>query len=191
MRKTAKPSSVVVVTGATAGIGRAIARCFAQEGAHVAVLARDEGRLEAARKELEAMGVRALAIRTDVADRQQVEAAADRVEQELGPIDVWVNNAMVTVFAPLDDISGEDFQRVTDVTYHGTVWGTMAALKRMKPRNRGTIVQVGSALGYRSIPLQAPYCGAKHAVRGFTQSLRTELIHDGSAIKLTESKCRA
>src|SRR5205085_8573056 len=128
-----------------------------------------------ARAEAERLGARAIAIEVDVSDHAQVDAAADQVERELGPIDVWVNNAMATMFAPVAEIAPEDFRRVTDVTYHGFVWGTMAALKRMRPRNRGAIVQVGSALAYRSIPLQSPYCGAKHAIKGFTQSLRTEL----------------
>lgn len=176
---------VVVITGATAGIGRATARLFAERGAHVALLARDKDRLEAARIEVERLGGKAIAIATDVSDPVQVEAAAEQTERELGPIDVWVNNAMATIFAPLEEISAEDFKRVTDVTYHGYVWGTMAALKRMRPRNRGTIVQVGSALAYRSIPLQAPYCGAKHAIRGFTESVRTELLHEKSNVHVT------
>jgi NAD(P)-dependent dehydrogenase (short-subunit alcohol dehydrogenase family) len=139
----------------------------------------------ASREEIEAAGGKALVIPTDVADQQQVEAAAERIERELGPIDIWINNAMVTILSPFKDISPEEFKQVTEVTYLGTVYGTMAALKRMLQRDRGTIVQVGSALAYRSIPLQAPYCGAKHAIRGFTDSLRCELIHQGSNIHLT------
>jgi NAD(P)-dependent dehydrogenase (short-subunit alcohol dehydrogenase family) len=172
---------VVVVTGASAGIGRATVRQFARSGARIALVARDPERLEAARAEAERLGS-PQAISADVADHAQVEAAAERTETELGPIDIWVNNAMATVFAPFADISPEDFRRVTDVTYHGFVWGTMAALKRMRPRNHGTIVQVSSALAYRSIPLQSPYCGAKHAIKGFTQSVRTELEHERSGI---------
>jgi NAD(P)-dependent dehydrogenase (short-subunit alcohol dehydrogenase family) len=175
----------VVVTGASAGIGRATALAFARKGYRVGLLARGEDGLAGARRDVEAAGGQALAIVTDVAEHAQVEAAAERIEQELGPIDVWVNNAMTTIFAPLAEVSPEDFERVTRVTYLGSVWGTMAALKRMKPRNAGTIVQVGSALAYRSIPLQAAYCGAKSALRGFTDSLRSELIHDGSKIHLT------
>lgn len=182
---TVGATEVVVITGASAGIGRATARLFAQRGAHIALLARDEERLEAARREAERLGGRAIAIAVDVADHAQMEAAAARIEQELGPIDIWINNAMTTVFAPVEDIGPEDFKRVTDVTYHGYVWGTMAALKRMRPRNRGTIVQVGSALAYRSIPLQSAYCGAKHAIRGFTESVRTELLHDKNNVHLT------
>ena len=178
-------NSVVVVTGASAGVGRATARLFARHGARVALLARDEARLQTAREELERLGVRAIAVPTDVADADQVEAAAARTEAELGPIDVWVNNAMATVFAPLQQMSTEDFRRVTEVTYLGTVWGTMAALKRMRVRDRGTIVQVGSALAYRSIPLQSAYCASKHAMRGFTESVRTELLHDGSRVRVT------
>jgi NAD(P)-dependent dehydrogenase (short-subunit alcohol dehydrogenase family) len=176
---------VVVITGASAGIGRAAVRQFARRGARIALIARDTERLEAARAEAERLGApQAIAISADMADHAQVEAAAERAERELGPIDIWVNNAMATVFAPFADIAPEDFRRVTDVTYHGFVWGTMAALKRMRPRDRGTIVQVSSALAYRSIPLQSPYCGAKHAIKGFTQSVRTELEHERSNIHI-------
>lgn len=175
---------VVVVTGASAGIGRATARAFAQAGADIAVLARGVDGLEAARREIENMGRRALAVPVDIADADQVEAAAARVERELGPISVWVNDAMATIFSPFVDISPEEFRRATEVTYLGTVHGTLAALKRMRQRNHGTIVQVGSALAYRAIPLQSPYCGAKFAIRGFTDSLRCELLHDGSRIRL-------
>lgn len=176
---------VVVITGASAGIGRATVREFASHGASIALLARDADRLEAACAEARALGAKVIAILTDMADPEQVEAAAARAEEALGPIDIWVNNAMATIFAPVAKISPEDYRRVTDVTYHGYVWGTMAALKRMRHRKRGTIVQVGSALAYRSIPLQSAYCGAKHAIRGFTESLRTELMHEGSDIHLT------
>jgi NAD(P)-dependent dehydrogenase (short-subunit alcohol dehydrogenase family) len=176
---------VVVITGADAGIGRATVRAFAERGAHIGLLARAEQRLEDTRKEAIQGGGKAIAITTDVADAAQVEAAADRIERELGPIDIWVNNAMATIFAPFDQISPEDYRRVTDVTYHGFVWGTMAALKRMRPRNRGTVVQVSSAMAYRSIPLQSPYCGAKHALKGFTESVRTELLHDNSRVHIT------
>jgi len=184
MTDTHRPE-VVVITGASAGIGRATVREFARHGASIALLARDADRLEAACEEARALGARAIAIPTDVADPGQVEAAAAQAETALGPIDIWVNNAMATIFAPLTKITPEDYRRVTDVTYHGYVWGTMAALKRMRPRRQGTIVQVGSALAYRSIPLQSAYCGAKHAVKGFTESLRTELLHEGSDIHLT------
>ena len=176
---------VVVVTGASAGIGRASARAFGTRGAWVGLIARGGDGLEAARREIEAAGGRALVLPVDVADAEQVETAADRVEAAFGPIDVWVNNAMVTVFGPVHAITAAEFKRVTEVTYLGTVHGTMAALKRMRPRNRGAIVQVGSALAYRSIPLQAAYCGAKSAVRGFTDSLRCELLHDGCDVHLT------
>jgi NAD(P)-dependent dehydrogenase (short-subunit alcohol dehydrogenase family) len=177
---------VVVVTGGSAGVGRAVARRCAARGTDVAVLARDSERLHATAKELEAAGVRSLAVPTDVAEFDQVEAAADRVEAELGPIDVWINNAMTSVFAPFVEVEPEEFERVTNVTYLGVVHGTMSALRRMRPRDRGVIVQVGSALAYRAIPLQSAYCGAKHAVRGFTDSVRTELIHDGSGIRLVQ-----
>ncbi|WP_157264414.1 SDR family oxidoreductase [Azohydromonas aeria] len=176
---------VVVVTGASAGIGRAIAREFGRRGWRVALLARGEEGLAAARAEVERLGGEALCIPTDVSDESQVEAAASGVEAQWGPIDVWVNNAMATIFAPLLEVSGEDFRRATDVTYLGAVWGTRAALRRMQPRDAGTIVQVGSALAYRSIPLQSPYCGAKAALRGFTDSLRCELAHDGSRVHVT------
>lgn len=178
-------TEVVVVTGGTAGIGRAVVEEFARHGASIAILAREPERLEAARAEAERSGARkAIAIPTDTADYEQVEAAAAQVERELGPIDIWINDAMATIFAPVDKISATDFRRVTDVTYHGFVWGTMAALKRMRPRNRGTVVQVSSALAHRSIPLQSPYCGAKHAIKGFTESVRTELMHDHSAVHI-------
>lgn len=175
-------SEVVVVTGASAGVGRATARTFAERGAQVGLLARGAEGLEGARKDVEARGGRALAVPTDVADAEAVEAAAQRVEDEFGPIDVWIKNAMTTVFAPFTQITPEEYRRVTEVTYLGYVHGTMAALRRMIPRDRGTIVQVGSALAHRGIPLQAAYCGAKHAIKGLTESLRTELRHDGSKV---------
>jgi NAD(P)-dependent dehydrogenase (short-subunit alcohol dehydrogenase family) len=178
-------SRVVVVTGASAGVGRATAQAFAKRGDSVALLARGEQGLEAAAREVESCGGRALPIPTDVADADQVEAAAERVERHLGPIDVWVNDAMTTVFAPFKELTPPDYRRATEVTYLGYVWGTMSALKRMLPRDRGTIVQVGSALSYRAIPLQAAYCGAKFAIRGFTDSIRTELIHDKSNVHIT------
>lgn len=175
----------VAITGASAGVGRASAQAFARLGWRVGLIARGVQGLDAAQREVEAAGGKAVAVVADVADHAQVEAALARIEHELGPIDVWVNNAMATIFCPLDKITPEDFERATRVTYLGAVWGTMAALKRMKPRNRGVIVQVGSALAYRSIPLQSPYCGAKSALRGFTDSVRSELIHDGSRVRLT------
>jgi NAD(P)-dependent dehydrogenase (short-subunit alcohol dehydrogenase family) len=182
---TTKNGKVVVITGASAGVGRATAREFAKSGARVGLLARGQEGLNGAREEIEAAGGRALVLPTDVADPSQVEAAADAVEREFGPIDVWVNNAMVSILAPLAEVSSEEFRRVTEVTYLGYVWGTMSALKRMRPRNRGCVVQVGSALAYRAIPLQAAYCGAKHAIRGFTESVRCELLHDRSRVRLT------
>jgi short-subunit dehydrogenase len=173
------------VTGASAGVGRAIAAEFAAEGAKLGLLARGTEGLEGASREVEAAGGVALAAPTDVADVNQVEAAADHVERQLGPIDVWINCAMTTIFAPFTKIDAEDYKRVTEVTYLGYVYGTMAALKRMYPRNQGMIIQVGSALAYRSIPLQSAYCGAKHAIVGFTDSIRTEVFHDRKDIHLT------
>ncbi|MFK0181750.1 SDR family oxidoreductase [Streptomyces xanthochromogenes] len=175
----------VVITGASAGIGRATARLFAERGAHVALLARGEAGLDAAAAEVEELGGRALALPIDVADADQVEKAAEAAEASFGPIDVWVNVAFTSVFAPFDEISAEEFRRVTEVTYLGFVHGTQSALSRMLARDRGTIVQVGSALGERSIPLQSAYCGAKHAVNGFTSSVRTELLHRGSHVHIT------
>jgi NAD(P)-dependent dehydrogenase (short-subunit alcohol dehydrogenase family) len=180
-----KDAQVIVVTGASAGVGRAIARRFADEGASIALIARGRERLDAAAGEVEGAGGRALVLPLDVADSDAVEKAAEETEERLGPIDVWVNNAMVTVFATVAETSPEEFRRVTEVNYLGSVWGTMAALRRMRPRNRGTIVQVGSALAYRGIPLQATYCGAKHALQGFLDSLRTELLHEGSKVRVT------
>jgi NAD(P)-dependent dehydrogenase (short-subunit alcohol dehydrogenase family) len=176
---------VVVVTGASAGVGRAVAHEFARHGARVGLVARGERGLEEARREVEALGGEALVVPTDVADPEQVEAAAEAVEQAFGPIDVWVNDAMATIFAPFRETSAEEFTRATQVTYLGAVYGTMAALKRMLPRDRGTVVQVGSALSYRAIPLQAAYCGAKFGMRGFTDSVRTELMHDKSNVWIT------
>jgi NAD(P)-dependent dehydrogenase (short-subunit alcohol dehydrogenase family) len=178
--------NVVVITGASAGVGRATARAFAARGASVGLIARGTDGLEAARAEVEALGGKALVLPLDVADAAAVDAAAERVEETLGPIDVWVNNAMVSVFAPIIETTAEEFRRVTEVTYLGYVHGTIAALKRMGSRDRGTIVQVGSALAYRAIPLQAAYCAAKHAISGFTESLRSELLHDQSRIHVTE-----
>ncbi|MBX5494267.1 MAG: SDR family oxidoreductase [Bryobacteraceae bacterium] len=178
-------AKVVVVTGASAGVGRATVRAFALEGAHLGLIARNRERLERARREVEDVGGRALVLPADVADARAVEDAADRVERELGPVDIWVNNAMATIFARVVDTRPEEVRRATEVTYLGTVYGTMAALRYMYPRNRGVIVQVGSALAYRSIPLQAAYCGAKHAIVGFTDSLRSELIADGKDIHVT------
>jgi short-subunit dehydrogenase len=176
---------IVVVTGASAGVGRATVRAFARAGADIGLIARGVDGLEAARREVEAAGGRAIVVPTDVADSTQVEAAADRVERELGPIDVWVNNAMVSVFSPVKELQADEIKRVTDVTYLGVAYGTLAALKRMLPRDRGAIVQVGSALAYRGIPLQAAYCAAKHAIQGFTESLRCELLHDGSRVHVS------
>jgi NAD(P)-dependent dehydrogenase (short-subunit alcohol dehydrogenase family) len=176
---------VAVVTGASAGIGRATARELGRRGYAVALLARGEAGLDAARREIEADGGRALALPVDVADADAVDAAADRVERELGPIDVWVNVAMAAVLGEVRHTSAEEFRRVTEVTYLGSVHGAQAALRRMLPRDRGKIVQVGSALGRRGIPLQATYCAAKHAIQGFVESLRTELIHEGSKVEVT------
>jgi NAD(P)-dependent dehydrogenase (short-subunit alcohol dehydrogenase family) len=177
--------TVVVITGASAGVGRATAQAFARRGAHIGLLARGGEGLEAARRDVEASGGSALVIPTDVAVSEEVESAAQAVEEAFGPIDVWINNAMVTIVSPFKEVTPEEFRRVTEVTYLGTVYGTMAALKRMLPRDHGIIVQVGSALAYRAIPLQSPYCGAKHAVRGFTDALRSELLHDSSQVRLT------
>ncbi|HEX8852257.1 MAG TPA: SDR family oxidoreductase, partial [Pyrinomonadaceae bacterium] len=176
---------VVVITGASAGVGRATVREFARRGAHIGLLARGLDGLEGARREVEAAGGRALVLPTDVADAEAVERAAEAVERELGPIDIWINNAMLSVFSPFDEVTAEEFRRVTEVTYLGTVYGTQAALRRMRPRDRGVIVQVGSALAYRGIPLQSAYCGAKHAIQGFNESLRCELLHDGSRVRVT------
>lgn len=178
-------SRVVVITGASAGVGRATALAFAQDGAHVGLIARASDRLDSAVREVESLGRKAVAVPTDVANPEAVEAAAGALEETLGPIDVWVNNAMVSVFAPLSDISAVDFRRVTEVTYLGYVYGTMSALNRMTPRNSGSIIQVGSALAYRGIPLQSAYCGAKHAIQGFTESVRCELIHHQSNIRIS------
>lgn len=176
---------VVVVTGASAGVGRAAAVEFANSGANVAVLARDPDRLEAVRQEIEAAGVRGLAVEVDVTDAEAVDAAAGKVEAELGEIDIWVNDAMATIFARTWDVRPEEIRRATEVTYLGAVYGTMAALKRMRPRDRGTIVQVGSALAYRAIPLQAAYCASKFALRGFTDSVRCELMNEHSGLHIT------
>jgi NAD(P)-dependent dehydrogenase (short-subunit alcohol dehydrogenase family) len=176
---------VVVVTGASSGVGRACVREVARRGASVGLLARGQEGLEAARREVEQLGGRALVLPLDVADADAVDAAAAAVEEDLGPIDVWINNAMVSVFSPIAELRAEEVRRVTEVTYLGTVHGTLAALSRMRPRDRGVVVQVGSALAYRAIPLQAAYCAAKHAVEGFTESLRCELLHEGSGVRVT------
>ncbi|HEX9108252.1 MAG TPA: SDR family oxidoreductase [Longimicrobiales bacterium] len=173
---------VVVVTGAGAGLGRAIVRRFAGPGVSIGLISRSAERLRTAAQEVEELGGRALVLPTDVADAEQVERAAAAVEAQLGPIDVWVNNAMTSVFSPAREMKAEEYRRVTEVTYLGYVYGTLSSLKRMLPRDRGTIVQVGSALAYRGIPLQSAYCGAKHAIQGFTESVRAELFHDRSRV---------
>jgi len=185
LRKSTEHPEVVVVTGASAGAGRAIVREFARHGAWIGLIARGTDGLEGARREVESAGGRALMLPVDVADAAAVEAAADRVERELGPINIWVNDAMTSVFSPIREMTADEFRRVTEVTYLGYVYGSLAALKHMLPRNRGTIVHVGSALAYRSIPLQAAYCAAKHAVLGFHAALRTELLHDKSGVETT------
>ena len=182
---TKRKPKVVVVTGASAGVGRATVRAFARRGASIGLLARGREGLAAARAEVEAAGGKALVLPTDVADADQVERAAGAVEAQLGPIDVWINNAMVSVFSPVRETTAEEFRRVTEVTYLGYVYGTLAALRRMMPRDRGVIIQVGSALAYRGIPLQSAYCGAKHAIQGFTESLRCELLHERSKVRVT------
>jgi NAD(P)-dependent dehydrogenase (short-subunit alcohol dehydrogenase family) len=176
---------VVSITGASAGVGRALARLYGARGASVALIGRGRDGLEGARRDVEAAGGRALMLPLDVADHDAVETAAERVEHELGSIDLWINNAMLSVFSPVSEMEPDEYRRVTDVTYLGYVWGTLAALRRMRPRNRGTIVLVGSALAYRGIPLQSAYCAAKHAVQGFFDSLRSELLYEGSAINVT------
>ncbi len=185
MSSSRNTPEVVVITGATAGVGKATTRAFARRGASIALLARDPDRLETTKREVEELGGRAIAIPTDVANFSEVERATEMVENTLGPIDIWINNAMVSVFAQFQRMLPEEFERVTQVTYLGTVFGTMCALKRMRLRNRGTVVQVGSALARRSIPLQSAYCGAKHAIEGFTDSVRTELMHDKSRVKIS------
>lgn len=184
-RNGKQKSEVVVVTGASAGVGRAIACEFAGQHASVALLARSLDGLKGARQDVERLGGRALTIQADVSDDAQVERAAETVERELGPIDIWINNAMVSVLSPALEMTAEEYRRVTNVTYLGYVYGTLAALRRMVPRDHGVVVQIGSALAYRAIPLQSAYCAAKHAVQGFTESLRSELIHDGSRVHLT------
>ena len=181
----AKKNEVVVITGASAGVGRATVREFAKRGASIGLIARGRDGLQAAKREVEELGGRALVLPCDVADAAALDAAADRVERELGPIDIWINNAMLSVFSPIKEMQPDEYRRVTDVTYLGVVYGTLAALKRMLPRDRGAILQVGSALAYRSIPLQSAYCGAKHAIVGFTDSLRCELIHEKSNVNVT------
>src|SRR5438477_4626820 len=176
---------VIVITGASAGVGRATAQAFAREGARIALIARGRAGLNGARRDVENLGGEALVLPLDVADAEALDSAAEKIEKKFGPIDVWVNNAMTSVFSPIKEMTADEFKRVTEVTYLGVVYGTLAALRRMLPRNSGSIVQVGSALAYRGIPLQAAYCGAKHAVQGFCDSLRAELLHDGSAVTLT------
>jgi NAD(P)-dependent dehydrogenase (short-subunit alcohol dehydrogenase family) len=177
----AATGQVVVVTGASAGVGRATAEAFARRGARLGLLARGESRLDDTVRAVRELGGEAVAIPTDVSDERAVDQAATRVEAVFGPIDVWVNNAMATIFARLLDVTPEEYRRATEVTYLGSVWCTLAALQRMVPRDQGVVIQIGSALAYRGIPLQAPYCGAKHALQGFVESVRTELMHDLAA----------
>jgi NAD(P)-dependent dehydrogenase (short-subunit alcohol dehydrogenase family) len=178
-------TETVVITGASGGIGRAVARLYGQRGANVGLIARGQAGLDGAVADVEEAGGKALAVPADVAEFEQVDEAARRVEEQFGPIHTWVNVAFASVFAPFGEIKPEEFRRVTEVSYLGYVHGTMAALARMSPRDKGTIVQVGSALGQRSIPLQSAYCGAKHAINGFTSSLRCELLHDHSGVRVT------
>lgn len=176
---------VVAITGASAGVGRATVEAFAKRGAHIGLIARGEAGLAGAKADVERLGGKAIVIPTDMSDPEQVEAAATRIENELGPIDIWVNDAMLSVFAPFKEMTATDFKTVTETTYLGYVYGTMSALKRMLPRDHGTIVQVGSALAYRGIPLQSAYCGSKHAIQGFTEAVRCEVMHDKSKVWLT------
>jgi len=180
-----KRPAVIVITGASAGIGRATARRFASDGARIGLLARGMEGLEAARRDVEILGGEALPVPTDVSVPEQVEAAASTIEERFGPIDLWINNAMASVFSPVKEMQPEEYRRVTEVTYLGCVYGTLSALRRMLPRDHGTIVQVGSALAFRGIPLQSAYCAAKHALQGFTESLRSELLHDRSNVWVT------
>jgi len=175
----------VVITGASGGLGRAAAGAFARDGARIGLLARGRAGLTGAVRDVELLGGEGMPLVADVADPDQIESAADQVERRLGPIDVWVNNAMVSVFSPVKEMTAAEFRRVTEVTYLGYVHGTLAALRRMLPRDRGAIIQVGSALAYRGIPLQAAYCGAKHAIQGFTESLRCELLHESSRVRIS------
>jgi NAD(P)-dependent dehydrogenase (short-subunit alcohol dehydrogenase family) len=185
MPSDAFPQPIVMITGASAGVGRAVARAFGQRGACVGLFARGRAGLEGAARDVAAAGGRALVLQGDVADADRVEAAAAALEQTFGPIDIWVNNAMASVFSPIAAMEPTEYKRVTEVTYLGVVHGTLSALRRMKPRNRGVIVQVGSALAYRGIPLQSAYCAAKHAIQGFCDSLRAELLHDASGVHVT------
>jgi short-subunit dehydrogenase len=178
-------SAVVVITGASSGIGRATARKFGEDGAHVGLLARNEDGLNAAQEEIEASGGEACVVPTDVTDYEQIEEAAEQIEDEFGPIDIWINDAMTTVYSSFLDLDPEEFERVTDVTYLGAVHGSRVALERMVPRDTGKLVQVGSAIAYRGIPLQSAYSGSKYAIRGFTESLRTELLRDDSGVDIT------
>ncbi len=180
-----KQPQVVVITGASGGVGRATARRFAREGARIGLLARGRAGLEATRQEVEREGGEALVLPVDVAEHDRVEAGAAAVEEAFGPIDVWVNNAMVTLYAEFLDIDPDEYRRATEVSYLGMVWGTRAALKRMVQRYRGSLVQVCSAMSYRGIPLQSPYCGAKHACKGFTESVITELLHNQSKVQVS------
>ena len=176
---------VVVITGASAGVGRAVSYAFAKQGAHLGIISRNEGRLLSLKKELQPFNRKVAIVALDVSDPNELDRAATTFEKELGPIDIWINNAMVSVFSPIKEMTPQEYRRVTEVTYLGVVYGTLAALKRMLPRDKGVIIQVGSALAYRGIPLQSAYCAAKHAVQGFHDSLLTELLHDKSHVKVS------